>query len=164
MKKLIIYSLITFGSSFAMADTVKIQSHNDLEKTTNNYIAALKKQEIPVLAAKEVQQKLSDGTFRQVKEIVYPSPYYGWNLGECRKGTRHDFPLKTYIWQDEQKRVWLEYTEPEARKNRFGVMQCGNEIFKTRHDLHEFAYAATVNINFDLTRKYPKALPQGIMY
>ena len=143
VEKYIIFSLVIFGSQAAMADTVKIQSNNTLEKTESSYIAALKKSNVRVFTDKEIQEKLPGGFSRKVKEIEFSSPYYGWHLGECHRGTRHDIPLKTRIWQDNQKRVWLEYQEPDAHMNKFGVIECGNETDKMRRTLMKFADTAT---------------------
>lgn len=144
MLKLFVVCFIFVVSQAAFAgSTVKVQSNTDLEKTQNRYLEALKKSDVPVRATNEIEEKLPGGFSRKVKEIKFSSPYYGWNLGECHRGERKDKPLTARIWQDNQDRVWLEYTTPDEQVNNFGVIECGNEADKVRRTLIEFADAAT---------------------
>lgn len=144
MEKLLVFSLLLLGSQVVLAgSSVKVQSNNNIESTQNHYLQALKKSDIPVHTTKEISEKLPGGFSRTVKEIEFSSPYYGWSLGECHRGERKDKPIKARIWQDNQERVWLEYTVPDENVNSFGVIECGNEADKVRKTLVEFADAAT---------------------
>lgn len=139
-------SLFTVQSALAAVAAgayIKVQSNKDIEHTSQEFLLELKKNEIPVRETSEYEEKLPGGFSRKVKEIKFSSPYYGWNLGECHRGERKDMPLTAKIYQDNQHRVWLEYTSPEAHMNNYGVIECGNETDKVRRTLTEFANAAT---------------------
>jgi len=134
---------LIFSSAISAGQNVKIESTNDLNSTVTRYTGALKKAQIPVLKQSKFKQKLPGGFSREGLEIVFPNPFYGWSLGECHRGERKDKPLVARVWTDNEKKVWLEYPQPEAYMNEFGVIECGNETDMVSRALSNFADAAT---------------------
>ncbi len=118
----------------ANAGAATLRSAFDPQLTAERYVQALQRAEVPVLE----RRRLPDG-----EEIVFPSPVYGTRIGQCHKGMRKDKPLRTRIWRDPQGRVWLRYSEPRAKINEFGVIECGNEVDQVRRALDAFATTAT---------------------
>ncbi len=138
-----VISLLMFSQLAFAASSVKVLSQHDIEVTHNKYLLALQKAEVPVHSNHEFEEALPGGFSRKGKEIQFSNPYFGWSLGECNRGERKDKPLTTRIWQDDQQRVWLEFSAVETAINKFGVIECGNEVDLVNKKLLEFSSAAT---------------------
>jgi len=146
MIKYLLFIAVIFLSQSAFAASVskiKVESKHSLDETAQLYISALKNAEIPVRSQNELTQKLPGGFSRDIKEIEFSNPYFGWNLGECNRGERKDKPLKTRIWKDSRNKVWIEYAQPDVTINQYGVIECGNEIDMVQKALTGFAEAAS---------------------
>jgi len=145
MTKYLLFVSVVFLSQSILAapiSKIKIESKHSLEETSKRYVSALSSAEIPVRGQKEITQKLPGGFSRNIKEIEFSNPYFGWNLGECHRGVRKDEPFKTRIWKDNRNKVWIEYSQPEVTVNKFGVIECGNETDLVQKALDSFADAA----------------------
>ncbi len=143
LSRVILILAVTCFSTFVSAATLKVDSKNDLKETTNRFIAALVKAEIPVRSQKKVKKALPGGFSQAGEEIVFSNPFFGWNLGECHRGLRKDKPMTATIWKGTTGQVWLEYDQPDAITNSFGVIECGNETDKVQSALHAFVDTAT---------------------
>jgi len=134
--------LILSCSSVLNAATVKVESKNNLKDTATRFIAALKDAQVPVREQKTINKSLPGGFSQKGKEIVFSNPFFGWSLGECHRGLRKDKPMKATVWQGTNGQVWLEYNQPDAMVNSFGVIECGNETDKVQQALDAFVDAA----------------------
>ena len=135
--------LLPHSAIAAQISKVKVESKHSLEETTQRYVNALKKAEIPVRGQKQLTQELPGGFSRNIKEIEFSNPYFGWDLAECHRGKRKDMSMKTRIWKDNRNKVWIEYSQPEVTVNEFGVIECGNETDLVQKALTGFAEAAS---------------------
>ena len=100
--------IMSHSAVAAPVSKIKVESKHSLKETTQRYINALKKAEIPVRGENEVVQQLPGGFSRNIKEIEFSNPYFGWDLAQCHRGKRKDMPMKTRIWEDNRNKVWIE--------------------------------------------------------
>jgi len=55
------------------------------------------------------------------KLVIFGSPQAGTPLMVAAPTLAIDLPLKTLMWQDENKKVWVSYNSPEYLQERHGV-------------------------------------------
>lgn len=144
MKKILWFLVVFLFVPATHAESViRVESKHDLKQTTELYLEALKRANVPVRDQKNFTQNLPGGFTRKGEEITFSNPFFGWHLGECHRGERKDKPLTTRIFKDNSDHVWLEYTQEDAWINEFGVIECGNENDMVRRVLTGFADAAS---------------------
>lgn len=127
----------------SMASPVKVSSKHSVESTVERYASALKAADIPLLSETTHKKNLPGGFSRTERLIQFTHPFYGRSLGECHRGVRKDLPMTTKIYKDGAGQVWVEYVTPEEAVNKFGVIECGNEVDTVRRVLGGFADSAT---------------------
>jgi uncharacterized protein (DUF302 family) len=116
----------TAAMAFAADGLIEVKSPHGVKETMNRLEKIVEQRGLNVFAridhaagAAKVGKSL-----RPTELLIFGNPQGGTPLMECAQTAGIDLPLKTLVWEDATKQVWLGYNDPAYLAQRHGAVDC----------------------------------------
>jgi uncharacterized protein (DUF302 family) len=148
MKKSILIALLVLCAAmhvYAADGLVNVPSIFSVEKTADRIESILNEKGITIFN----RIKHSEGAnkigieLRDTELIIFGNPKIGSPLMQCQQSVAIDLPQKVLIWEDENAKVWISYTDPRFLKERHNITGCEEIILKIEKVLAGIAKTAS---------------------
>lgn len=129
MLRKIRHSLVLFVLSplaFASDGLISVESHYSVKETADRFESLIKKKGLTLFTRIDHQKNAAgvDLTLNASEVIIFGNPKIGTPLMQCSELVAIDLPQKVLIREDNDKKVWLSYNDPEYLKERHQVKGC----------------------------------------
>ncbi|KAA0915228.1 DUF302 domain-containing protein [Psychrobacter sp. ANT_WB68] len=134
----------TIATIHAAKGLVTMQSPHSVQDTADKLAAIIESKGMKVFARVD-HQKNAQGVslvLRPTQVIMFGNPKAGTPLMQCEQSIAIDLPQKILISEDDDKKVWLSYNDPEYLKNRHNIKGCDTEIANIAKALNGISQAA----------------------
>lgn len=125
--------------------TVKVGSKYKVGETLDKLSAALKAKGVTVFTRIDHQKNAEKAGLKLLPTqlLIFGNPKLGTGLINANRTIGLDLPMKALAWQDEEGKVWLSYTNPQALRLRHHIEGQDEAFQKMSGALKNFAAAAT---------------------
>lgn len=129
---LLVAGLVVHGPAEAGDSMVIKRSPHSVAATLDRLEAALKEKGIQVAARWDHagSAKKVDMALPPMEVLIFGNPRLGTPLMQSNPHAGVDLPLKVLAWQDDQGRVWIGYTRPDALAARYGIRDRADVVQK----------------------------------
>jgi uncharacterized protein (DUF302 family) len=129
MLRKIRHALVLFVLSplaFASDGLISVESHYSVKETADRFESLIKKKGLTLFTRIDHQKNAAgvDLTLNASEVIIFGNPKIGTPLMQCSELVAIDLPQKVLIREDNDKKVWLSYNDPEYLKERHQVKGC----------------------------------------
>jgi len=123
---------------------VTIPSASSVEETANKLNTIIESKGLTVFARIDHAENAAkaDLELRPTELIIFGNPKVGTPLMQCAQIMAIDLPQKMLIWQDEAKKVWISYNNPDYLKGRHNLEGCDEVLEKVKNVLGGLSKAA----------------------
>lgn len=147
MKKVITLSTFLFLASFfasASDGLIKYESQYSVKETADRFENILKSKGLTLFARVNHQKNAQDVNLdlRATEVIIFGNPKVGTPLMQCTQDVAIDLPQKVMVSEDENKKVWLTYNNPNYLMQRHDIQGCDEVISKISDVLTKLSNAA----------------------
>ncbi|NDV92743.1 DUF302 domain-containing protein [Alteromonas sp. 345S023] len=147
MKKVITLSTFLFLASFfasASDGLIKYESQYAVKETADRFENILKSKGLTLFARVNHQKNAQDVNLdlRATEVIIFGNPKVGTPLMQCTQDVAIDLPQKVMVSEDENKKVWLTYNNPNYLMQRHDIQGCDEVISKISDVLTKLSNAA----------------------
>ncbi|MDB4837348.1 DUF302 domain-containing protein [Marinomonas sp.] len=142
---LIIGASLFSVSASATESLLKYESHHSVQATADRFESIAKSKGLNIFARID-HQKNAKGVgleLRPTQVILFGNPKVGTPLMQCAQDVAIDLPQKILVSEDEHKKVWLSYNNPEYLQNRHNIKGCEAVIGKITNVLKALSVATT---------------------
>lgn len=121
----ILLTLTLAGTASANNGMQLIESHHDVETTAERLVHTINERGMIVFNRIDYAEsaKLVDEYLPSTQLITFGDPEMSTALMQCGRSVAIDLPMKTLIWQDED-RVWLGYNDVLYLADRHNLENC----------------------------------------
>lgn len=139
-----LFSLLFSLNVNAMESMVSIESHYSAKETANRFETIIKRKGLTLFSRIDHQNNAAgvDLDLRATEVIIFGNPKVGTPIMQCSQEAAIDLPQKVLIWEDENKKVWVSYNNPEYIKERHQIQGCDKAIIKISKVLSTLSMAA----------------------
>tara|TARA_B100000745_G_scaffold113071_1_gene72782 strand:+ start:1694 stop:2143 length:450 start_codon:yes stop_codon:yes gene_type:complete len=129
MLRKIRHALVLFVLSplaFASDGLISVESHYSVKETADRFESLIKKKGLTLFTRIDHQKNAAgvDLPLNASEVIIFGNPKIGTPLMQCSELIAIDLPQKVLIREDNDKKVWLSYNDPEYLKERHQVKGC----------------------------------------
>jgi len=139
--------LLAAGAARATEGVILVPSAHDVKTTMNKLEKTLTEKGITVFArvdhaggAESVGQKL-----RPTELLIFGNPKLGTPLMQQKQEMGLDLPLKALVFQGEDGKTYIAYTDPAFLSKRYGVTEPAHVFQQMAGALKTFTAAAAAN-------------------
>ena len=147
MKKLLLLAIILLSASFSVAASeglVKIESPYSVKETMDRFEKIAKSKGLTIFVRIDHQKNASgvDLELRPTEVLIFGNPKVGTPLMQCTQDVAIDLPQKVMVTEDENKKVWISYNDPNYLVKRHDIKDCNKVITKISNVLKKLSNAA----------------------
>jgi len=140
-------TFLATGAARATEGIILVPSAHDVKTTTNRLEKTLTDKGITVFArvdhaggAESVGQKL-----RPTELLIFGNPKLGTPLMQQKQEIGLDLPLKALVFQGEDGKTYIAYTDPAFLSKRYGLAEPANVFEQMSGGLKNFTAAPAAN-------------------
>ena len=147
MKKLLLLAIILLSASFSVAASeglVKYESPYSVKETMDRFEKIAKSKGLTIFVRIDHQKNASGVNLelRPTEVIIFGNPKVGTPLMQCAQDVAIDLPQKVMVSEDENKKVWISYNDPNYLMKRHEIKDCDKVITKISGVLKKLSNAA----------------------